>query len=116
MALAKHNDTVEHFPLIEPMSRSVHAFCRGDRTQPPDACLAASAIANETVRRSPHPQRVDNTWDEVVQPDEHQSIDIAENNSLRGFALPHIDLLPKNQDFRLKPHLQRNKQACTRPQ
>jgi hypothetical protein len=48
-------------------------------------------------------QRVDNTWNQAIQPDEHQSVDIAENNSLRAFAPQHIDLLPENQDFRLKP-------------
>ena len=30
---------------------------------------------------------------------------VPENRSLRGIAPQHIDLLPENQDFRLKPHL-----------
>ena len=49
-------------------------------------------------------QRVYNARNEAIQPNEHQSVESAENKSLRGIAPQHIDLLPENQDFRLKPY------------
>jgi hypothetical protein len=36
-------------------------------------------------------------------PTEQQSVESAENKSLRRFAPQHIYLVPKNQYFRLKP-------------
>jgi hypothetical protein len=41
---------------------------------------------------------------EVIQPNEHQSVESSEGKSLWGVAPQHIDLLPENQDLRLKPH------------
>jgi hypothetical protein len=49
-------------------------------------------------------QRIYNARNEAIQPNEHQSVKSAENKSLRGSAPQHIDLLPENQDFRLKPY------------
>jgi len=43
------------------------------------------------------------TGSEAIQPNQHQSVEGPENRSLRGIAPQHIDLLPENQDFRLKP-------------
>src|SRR5258707_15776804 len=40
---------------------------------------------------------------EAIQPNEDQSVKTAENKSLPVSAPQHIDLLPENQDFRLKP-------------
>ncbi len=48
-------------------------------------------------------QRVYCTGNETIKPNEHQTVDIAEDRSLRRFAPQHIDLLPENQDLRLKP-------------
>jgi len=39
-----------------------------------------------------------------IQPSQHQTVESAENKSLRGAALQHIDLLPQNQDLGLKPY------------
>ena len=47
-------------------------------------------------------QRIYNARNEAIQPSEHQSVESAENKSLRRSAPQHIDLLPENQDFRLK--------------
>jgi hypothetical protein len=49
-------------------------------------------------------QRIHNARNEAIQLNEHQSVERAENKSLRGSAPQHIDLLPQNQDFRLKPY------------
>ena len=51
-------------------------------------------------------QCVYNARNEAIQPHEHQSVESAENKFLRGIAPQHIDLLPENQDFRLKPRPQ----------
>src|SRR5437016_9036099 len=48
-------------------------------------------------------QRVYNARNEAIQPNQHPSVESAESKSLRGIAPQHIDLLPENQDFRLKP-------------
>jgi hypothetical protein len=48
-------------------------------------------------------QRVYNAGSEAIQPNEQQSVEGPENRSRRGIAPQHIDLLPENQDFRLKP-------------
>ena len=39
---------------------------------------------------------------EAIEPNEHQSVEIAESNSLRRLAPKHIDLLPEHQEFQLK--------------
>src|SRR6266404_7693303 len=41
-------------------------------------------------------QRVYCARNEAIQPNEHQSVEIAENKSLGGFAPQHIDPLPEN--------------------
>jgi hypothetical protein len=38
-----------------------------------------------------------------AEANKHQTVEIAENKFLRGFAPQHIDLLPENQDLRFKP-------------
>src|SRR5260221_1071666 len=48
-------------------------------------------------------QRVYSARNEAIQPNEDQSVESAEHKSLPGSAPQHIDLLPENQDFRLKP-------------
>jgi hypothetical protein len=40
---------------------------------------------------------------EAIQPNEQQSVEGPKNRSLRGIAPQHIDLLPENQELRLKP-------------
>jgi hypothetical protein len=47
-------------------------------------------------------QRIQNTGSEAIQPNEQQSVEGSENRSRRRIAPQHIDLLPENQDFRLK--------------
>src|SRR5258707_9836960 len=44
-----------------------------------------------------------NARNQAIQPNEDQSVESAEHKSLPGSAPQHIDLLPENQDFRLKP-------------
>jgi len=58
-------------------------------------------------------QRVYNARNQAVEPDQHQSIEGAENKSLGGIAPQHVDLLPENQDLCLKPR-PRAKQADER--
>ena len=48
-------------------------------------------------------QRIQNTGSEATQPNEQQSVEGPEHKSLRGSAAQHNDLLPENQDFRIKP-------------
>jgi hypothetical protein len=59
--------------------------------------------ANKPRSHADDGQRIQNTGSEVIQSNEHQSVESPENRSLRGFAPQHIDLLPENQDFRFKP-------------
>ena len=48
-------------------------------------------------------QRVYNARSHAIQPHEQQSVQRAKNKPLWGFPPLHIDLLPENQDFLLKP-------------
>jgi hypothetical protein len=61
-------------------------------------------------------QRVDNARNEAIQRNEHQSVEIAESKSLRGLAPQHIELLPEDQDFRLKPRSCAKQAGERRPQ
>ena len=45
---------------------------------------------------------------QTIQSRKHQAVNAIEGHSLRRFATEHIELVSKNQDFRLKP--------CSRPQ
>jgi hypothetical protein len=49
-------------------------------------------------------QGIYNARNKAIQPNEHPSVENAESKSLRGSTPKHIDLLPENQDFRLKPY------------
>jgi len=61
-------------------------------------------------------QRVYNARSEAIQPNQHQSVESAENKSLPGFAPQYIDLLSENQDFRFKPHSRAKQPSQRRPQ
>src|SRR5260221_4978477 len=48
-------------------------------------------------------QRIYNARNQAIQANDDQSVESAEHKSLPGSWPQHIDLLPENQDFRLKP-------------
>ena len=58
-------------------------------------------------------ERVCTAKNEEIQPNEHRSVEGPENKSPRGIAPQYIELLPENEDFRLKPP-SRAKQAVKR--
>src|SRR5262249_35664386 len=49
-------------------------------------------------------QRVYDSRNESIQPNEHQSVESSEGKSLWGVAPQHVDLPPENQDLSLEPH------------
>src|SRR5215813_323798 len=49
-------------------------------------------------------QRVYDSRNEAIQPNEHQSVESSEGKSLWGIAPQHIDLLPEDQYHRLSHH------------
>jgi len=51
---------------------------------------------------------VQNARSQTIQSRKHQAVNAIEGHSLRRFATEHIELVSKNQDFRLKP--------CSRPE
>ena len=53
-------------------------------------------------------QSVQHARNQTIQSHKHQAANAIEGHSLRRFAPEHIELVSKNQDFRLKP--------CSRPE
>src|SRR5260370_37284899 len=53
---------------------------------------------------------------EAIKTNEHHSVETAKSQSLRGFAPQHIDLLPENQNLRLKPRSRAKQASERRPQ
>ena len=61
-------------------------------------------------------QRIYCARNEAIKTNEHHSVETAKSQSLRGFAPQHIDLLPENQNLRLKPRSRAKQASERRPQ